>query len=112
MTGFAAVITQDVIDGLTGGGAAVMATHAIVHDTVVRERSAKPGGGDVATITFQNSRDMGGTLAGGNHTVMTTAAAANHRPMVNKRGIPHQGAMSGLAAIVAENMIDRLAGRG
>ena len=42
---------------------------------------------------------------------MTTAAAANHCPMVHQGGLPNECTMAGLAAIVAEYMIDSLAGR-
>ena len=64
----------------------------------------------MAAIAFGNGGYVGGTLTGGNYAVMAAATSTNHGVVINHESDECRWSMTGLATVVAEDVIHSLAG--
>lgn len=102
---FTVVADWNVIGILARGDSAVVADRAAVEDTVMRERRWLPGLRGVANITVLPRDEVGRTLAGGLHIIMTTSTTAEHLAVVKFHcRLERLRRMAALATVGTENV--------
>ena len=86
MTQLTLIRGRNMNGGLASGVYFIVTADAAIEDIRVIDRAQQPAGGSMADIAFFGSRQMVIRFAGGDDTVMTTAAGTQHLSVIHIAG--------------------------